>query len=66
MQLPPAFHEDPTIRNTYIRALIAVSFHRATHENVRLLLEGSADLLTGCQFKQLSCITIILFLTLRI
>ncbi|GBE80097.1 hypothetical protein SCP_0213000 [Sparassis crispa] len=42
--LPPAFDEDPLIRNAYINAFIAASFHHATHDLVQHILESQYDL----------------------
>lgn len=38
IELPPAFDEDPLIRNIYIRTMIQSAFHKATHEDVRRML----------------------------
>lgn len=38
--LPPAFYEDPLIRNIYIRVYIEASFNHATHESIKSQLLG--------------------------
>ncbi|KAH9839027.1 uncharacterized protein C8Q71DRAFT_893893 [Rhodofomes roseus] len=37
---PPAFSEDPAIRNAYIEAFLAATFQHATHDLVQSMLEG--------------------------
>lgn len=39
-ELPPAFYEDPIIRNAYIRVFVDAAFNHATRESVRHQLEN--------------------------
>lgn len=46
---PPAFEEDPILRNIYIRAYVQAAFHGATHSDIaNLLADQKATLLALC------------------
>ncbi|KAI0043272.1 hypothetical protein FA95DRAFT_1609534 [Auriscalpium vulgare] len=47
--LPPAFSEDPRIRKAYYTAYLQATFHRATHEAVKLGLDSAYESLLSLQ-----------------
>ncbi|KAI0062605.1 hypothetical protein BV25DRAFT_1915767 [Artomyces pyxidatus] len=48
-ELPPAFSEDPAIRNIYISAFLQATFHGATHEAIKLFLDTNYETLASIQ-----------------
>lgn len=50
-EAPPAFYEDPIIRNIYLRVFLDAAFNHATEESVKCQLRAHYEALKSCQAR---------------